>query len=49
MRLQIQARSQAGNNNDYLVVKTYYGVPNSIQVSTRNGIIAPIPLQDNPT
>lgn len=49
MRLQFQARSQTGNNAEWIIVKLYYPLPNSIRVSNRGGVIEPISLLDNST
>lgn len=49
MRFQFQGRSQAGNNGDWIVIKIYYPLPNSIRVSNRNGVVDPILLKDNDT
>lgn len=47
MRLQIQRRSTAGDNTEYVVIKLYYPLPNSIQVQNRLGVVKPITLLDN--
>jgi hypothetical protein len=39
---QIQARSMPANSSDWVVVKTYYPVPNSISVLVNGVAIAPI-------
>ena len=49
MRLQFQSRSVAGNNADWIIVKLYYPLPNSIRVSNRAGVVNPISLLDNST
>lgn len=47
MRYRIQRRLPSGNSSDWVVIKMYYPMPNSISVSVKGNIIKPISLLDN--
>jgi hypothetical protein len=47
MRLQFQKRTPQGNNSDWVIVRLYYPLPNSIRVQNSTGTVAPISLLDN--
>ena len=46
MRMQFQRRSEAGDINEYIVVKLHYPRPNSIRVQNRGTTIRPITERD---
>jgi hypothetical protein len=47
MRYRIQRRVPQGKDSDWLVIKMYYPMPNSIAVSVNGRAIKPISLLDN--
>jgi hypothetical protein len=47
MRYRIQRRLPGGNSSDWVVIKMYYPMPNSISVSVKGQIVKPISLLDN--
>jgi hypothetical protein len=47
MRYRIQRRLPNGNSSDWVIIKMYYPMPNSISVSVKGNTIKPISLLDN--
>ncbi len=46
MQFQIQKRTPEGNNNNFVVIKMYYPLPNMIQVKVKGAVMDPILLTD---
>ena len=46
LQLQLQTRTEAGNNSNYIIVKLYYPLPNSIKVTVNNVAVRPLLLTD---
>jgi hypothetical protein len=46
LQLQLQTRTLAGNNSNFIIVKLYYPLPNSIRVTVNNVVIKPLLLTD---
>lgn len=46
LQLQLQKRTPLGNSSNYIIVKLYYPLPNSIRVTVNNAIQKPILLTD---
>jgi hypothetical protein len=46
LQLQIQKRTPQGNNSNYVIIKLYYPLPNSIKVTVNNAVVKPILLTD---
>jgi hypothetical protein len=44
MRFTLQNRIPGGNASDWVMMKMYYPLPNSISVTVNGKIISPIPL-----
>lgn len=47
MRVMLQKRNPGGNNAEWIIVKLYYPLPNSIEVSVNGQVQKPISLIDN--
>jgi hypothetical protein len=46
LQLQLQTRTVTGNSSNYIIVRLYYPLPNSIKVTVNNAIVKPITLTD---
>lgn len=46
LQLQLQTRTVAGNSSNYIIVKLYYPLPNSIKVAVNNVVVKPLLLTD---
>lgn len=46
LQLQLQKRTPLGNSSNYIIIKLYYPLPNSIRVTVNNVIQKPILLTD---
>jgi hypothetical protein len=47
LQLQLQTRTPAGNNSNFIIVKLYYPLPNSIRVTVNNNVVKPLLLTDH--
>lgn len=46
LQLQLQKRTPEGNNSNYIIVRIYYPLPNSLKVTVNNNAIKPGVLTD---
>jgi hypothetical protein len=46
LQLQLQTRTPSGNNSNYIIVKLYYPLPNSIKLTVNNVVVKPLLLTD---
>lgn len=46
LQLQLQTRTPTGNNSNYIIVRIYYPLPNSLKVTVKNKVVKPGVLTD---
>lgn len=44
LQVQLQKRSPAGNNSNYIIVKLHYPLPNSIRITKNGTVVKPVLL-----